>query len=505
MKLARKSGLTLLWAALLVSPVWLTSCSKNRATAGSAAGVSVPGTPSQFYTPQGAVYDVKYTDNTVRVDLPTIQKALKSVSDDGRVVIFDASDSRLGGLKEGKVLFLEHLGVRRIIGVQKQGSQIAIATDSAALTDFIQDGRIEFSAPMDFHAPHAEVTQPFRGVRPLSNVWNWTRTPGIVYADVGEACGNPEESRAGLQLKGEVDSWEFEVEGEPEAGNLLFCFNAIKKLASLSASVKAKGELEHINTAFKAVIHGGKMDDFEYSSPIEGKLKVTWAALTSSAGAGIGEGRLKFPPFWKQVIDVDGLPFLLQANGNLIFTPGFGGKHDAAEGGFEVTYKGTGGLSVHGQQSSPEGQMSGEPTPEKTTAESLAPHGVVVAVAAPKVALSLGTESFAEALKEVAPKGFLDKAAEALEGGPFARLFKSVKENFFNIEGAAFVQLVTEFDYAGSGPMSIVPCSMTHLNLTGQAGVDATLLAFKAGSPHVDLFKISKVNRDPDIDACGQK
>ncbi|MGH9763413.1 MAG: hypothetical protein ACREDR_30765, partial [Blastocatellia bacterium] len=352
---------------------------------------------------------------------------------------------------------------------------------------------------------HADAIPPFFGAQPLSRIWNWTRMPGVVYADAGEACGNPQESRVGLQLKGEVASWEFEVEGEPEGNNLLFCFNATKKLASLSASVKAKGELEHINTVFKAVIHGGKMDDFEYSSPIEGKLKVTWAALTSSAGAGIGEGRLKFPPFWKQVIDVDGLPFLLQANGNLIFTPGFGGSHDAAEGGFEADYSGTGGLSVHGDKSSPEGQMSGEPTLEKTTAESLAPHGVVVAIAAPKVALSLGTESFAAALEQVAPQGFLDKAAEALEGGPFAELFKSVKENFFNIEGAAFLQLVTEFDYAGSGPMSIVPCSMTHLNLTGQAGVDATLLALKAGSPHVDLFKVSKVNRDPDIDACGKK
>lgn len=486
----------LLLATVLLSAAWLFACAKSEVTGNSSEGASVAGMPSQFYAPQKVVYSVKYTANTVRVDLPTAQKAIRSVSQDGRVVIFDAFDPRLANLKQGDVLLLEHLGVRRIIDVQKQGSRIAVATDSAGLPDFIQDGNIEFSAPINFHAQHAQMNL-------LGNLWDSIRPQGVVYAQ-GE-CGNPNEARAGLQFKGEVDEWEFEVEGEPEENNLLLCLNAAKKLTLLTASVKIKGELENVNAAFKAAIRGGKVSDFEYSSPIEGKITAAWAALTTGAGAGIGESRLKAPPWWKQVIDVDGIPFLLKVNGNVIFKPGFGGAHDAAEGGFEVDYKGSGGLSIHGQQSTPEGQMSGEPSLQKTTAESMAAHGVVLAIAAPKVTLSIGTDSFEEALKEVAPQGFLDKAAEVLEQGPFASLFKSVKENFFNVEGAAYVQLVTEFDYAGSGPLSIVPCSMTHLNLTGQAGADATLLALKMESPHVDLFKVSKVNREPDIDACGKK
>jgi hypothetical protein len=493
-------------ATVLLSLLWVSSCAKNNPTSGpsgeSSGGAPVAGTPAQFYTPRGAVYNVKYTDNTVRVDFPTAQKAIRSVSHDGRVLILDASDPRLANLTVGKVLLLEHLGVRRIIGVQKQGSQIAIATASTSLADFIQDGQIKFSAPSDFRARHAERLSP-SNMNPLARLWNAIQLDQVVHADM--QCGNPAEAAVGLYLKGEVDNWEFEVQGEPEGKELIFCFNAGKKLASLTASVMAKGKLENVNTSFNAVVQGGKMQDFEYSSPISGDLNVKWAALTSAAGAGIGESRIKFPPFWKQVIDVDGLPFLLQANGNLIFTPGFGGAHDAAAGGFEVTYDGTGGLNIHGQTSAPEGQMSGEPNVEKTTSESMAAHGVVVAMAAPKVSLSLGTESFAEALEEVAPKGFLDKAAEALESGPFASLFKSVKKNFFNIEGGAYLQLVTEFDYAASGPLSIVPCTMTHLNLTGQAGADATFLAVKAETPTVNLFKVSKVNRDPDIDACGKK
>ncbi|MGE5326120.1 MAG: hypothetical protein ACM3NO_03710, partial [Deltaproteobacteria bacterium] len=78
-------------------------------------------------------------------------------------------------------------------------------------------------------------------------------------------------------------------------------------------------------------------------------------------------------------------------------------------------------------------------------------------------------------------------------------------EDFFKLEGAAYVQLVTEFDYAGSGPMSLVPCSMTHFNFYAQAGADAQVGLVKGESPHFDIYKTQKTIRDPDVDACGQK
>jgi dihydrodipicolinate synthase/N-acetylneuraminate lyase len=74
----------------------------------------------------------------------------------------------------------------------------------------------------------------------------------------------------------------------------------------------------------------------------------------------------------------------------------------------------------------------------------------------------------------------------------------------FKTEGGAYVQLVTEFDYAGSGPMSIVS-SMTHLNFYAQAGADATLLGTTAESPKLNLNEVKKTKREPDIDACGAK
>ena len=89
----------------------------------------------------GTVFQVKYTPATVRIDLPAVQKSLTSVSDDGRVLVFDSGDARLHQLKQGSVLFLEHLGVRRVDAVNIQGSQVAVLTDTAACQTWCRTGR----------------------------------------------------------------------------------------------------------------------------------------------------------------------------------------------------------------------------------------------------------------------------------------------------------------------------------------------------------------------------
>lgn len=94
MKRQKKTG-RLLLATMIFAMGWLSSCSKNAATSGSSGGASIAGTPAQFYTPPGAIYDVKYTDNTVRIDLPTVQKVLRSVSSDGQIFLFDGTDPQI--------------------------------------------------------------------------------------------------------------------------------------------------------------------------------------------------------------------------------------------------------------------------------------------------------------------------------------------------------------------------------------------------------------------------
>jgi hypothetical protein len=488
--------------ALCVAPLLASCGSGNHRTAEQAAAVA--GTPAQFYAPPGAVYDVKYTPNTVRIDLSTVQKTLKSVSSDGRIFLFDAGDPKIGQLTAGKVMFLEHIGVLRVTGVAHKGSQVVVVTAPAGLPDFIQDGKIHFSMPVNFRQMRTQLQPEPERQRFVTDLGGWLGPLQPVYAS-----GPGAQGLIALSTNGQVNGWNYTVSGSAGGSGLSLSMDAGKSLAGLTAKIHAQGDLNNVNTQFDAAVQGGKMTDLQYQTPVQGELHVTWAVLTDGPNGGIGEARLQLPPLAKDVIDIYGLPFLFKVDEALIFKPGFGGNKDAAQGGFDLTFDGNGGMNIQGSQQTAEGKMDAQPSLEKTTAESLAAHGVVLAINAPKISVSLGTESIKEAIQSLVPSALLDKGADLLKGAldslGLSGAVKAAPDDFFNVQGSAYVQLVTEFDYAGSGPLSIVPCSMTHLNFYGQAGAGAQLLAIQAQSPTVNFNETKITFRDPDIDACGKK
>lgn len=471
---------------------------------GKVTGGATDAAPTSFFTPSGAVYDVKYTPNTVRIDLPTVRKTLKSVSSDGQIFLFDSTGPQIRGLATGKVLFLEHIGALRVTGVANKDAQVVVVTAPAGLTDFIQDGKIRFSMPVDFRQMRSALAPESRWPSFLPTLGGWLGPLEPVYASGGAAT-----SLIGLSTNGQANGWNYTASGSAGGNALSLSLDAGKDLTGLTAKIHAQGDLSNVNLGFNAVIQGGKMSDFEYQTPLQGKLHVTWTVLINGDNSGIGEDRLQLPPLAKDVIDVYGLPLLFKVDEALIFKPGFGGKKDAAQGGFDLTFDGNGGLNIQGAQKSAEGKMDAQPSLEKTTAESLAPHGVVLAVNAPKISVSLGTDSIKEAIQSVVPGALLDKGADMLKGAlsnlGLSGAVKATSDDFFNVQGSAYVQLVTEFDYTGSGPLSIVPCSLTHLNFYGQAGAGAQLLALQAQSPSVNFNETKQTFRQPDIDACGQK
>ena len=503
MKRRRKSTTAATLASiLLLSGAFLSSCSKKNQSGSSSGGATIAGTPAQFYTPKDAVYDVKYTDQTVRIDFPTVQKTLRAVSPDGSAMVFDSADARLQGLAVGKVLFLEHLGVRKIIDVEKQGSQVGLITDAASLPDFIQDGHIKFTAPMNAAGAHAEVFSPREPGSAIEKLGALLFEPRLAYADT------PNKASIGLHAQGKVDDWEFEASATRKSDGINMTLSATKDLKGLKAKVTASGDVSKVSSSFDASVQGGKVQSFQYNTPLKGSLHVTWAAISMDQNVGIGESRLKLPPLAKDVIDVYGLPFLFQINANLIFKPGFGTPHDAASGGFDLDYDGAGGLIVQGSQSSTNGNMQANPSVQNTTSESLAAHGVVLAVNAPKISLSIGTDSFKEALNQLLPQTVTSWSwFQQLQQKLFSKKLSDQKGpgDFFKINGGAYVQLVEEFDYAASGPLSLVPCRVTDFNMYAQAGADAQVLAIQAKSPSVEWFKSTKRWRNPDSDICGPK
>jgi hypothetical protein len=421
--------------------------------------------------PSAAQSSLQWTKNTVVVDGNTAQNALTSVSTDGHVLVFNTSDTRIVHLTAGQVLLLEDLGARRVLGTLRQGPITAVATNAAALTDFIQDGTIQF--PNNSHQPTILDQQ------------DTSFGPGMDH------------------LAGEVNDWHYTVKGDNNNNDLDFSFDAAKHLSGLDASVKGAGHLENSGFSFMADIHGAKLQKLFFTASVEGSLKVNWNVITSGANSGIGERRLRLPSFFKEIFVANHLPFLYEINGNLIFIPGLGGKKDAVSGGFEVAFNGKGGFTASSKDSAPIKEMKASPkSVEKVTTSALAPHGIVLAVNAPKIAFSFGTTSFMEAVHSSIPAALKNShSADGFE--PRLSTFLSKEDpDFFRTQGGAYVQWVNEYDYTGSGPMSVVPdCATTHFNLIASGGVDAKLFGLD-GKGTFDLYSNKSTKTDPDVPAC---
>lgn len=414
---------------------------------------------------------VQWTKNAVVIDGNTAQSALVSVSTDSHVLVFNTSDARIVNLAAGQVLVLEDMGARNVLGTLRQGPLTAVVTNAAALTDFILSGTIQF--PTNSSAPT------------ILNQQDTNFGPGMDH------------------LTGEVNEWQYTVKADTDNNNLDFSFDAEKHLNGFDAAVKGNGHLENSGFSFMANINGGKLQQLFFTAPIEGTLQVNWAAKTNGANSGIGERRLRLPSFFKEIFVANHLPFLYEINANLIFIPGLGGQKDAVSGGFQVAYKGKGGFTATPKQSAPVAQMNAAPqSVEKVSSSALAPHGIVLALNAPKVAFSFGSASFMEAVNQLAPNAIKNsRSADAFEPR-LAQFLSKNQADFFQTEGGAYVQWVDEYDYTGSGPMSVVPdCTTTHFNLIASGGVDAKLLGINNKSTF-DLFKKNSTTVNPDVPAC---
>jgi len=147
----------------------------------------------------------------------------------------------------------------------------------------------------------------------------------------------------------------------------------------------------------------------------------------------------------------------------------------------------------------------------RAQASAAAPAGGSVSTA-PALAVGGSTASSGAPAGTVSAPGLtmnmaaaLSYALGAITGVLFLVLEPYKNNRFVRFHAIQSIQLVTEFNYAGSGPLSIVPCSMTHLNFFAQAGADARLFGLKGESPSAKIRETKLTFREPDIDACGQK
>lgn len=425
----------------------------------------------------------RYTAQTIRID----PAALLGISHDAHALVLNNSDKCVASLKTGSVIYFKHLGVLKVVkvkpltrgqlaGLSTLGG-VAVAVSSAALTDFINDGTFQV-----FSQKLADASEP-------GGAWKQ-----------GE---EPDEPLGG------DGGWKYKVGGSGTD----YSFTAFKENNGLSASVTGHGQMTNVGYNFLAVIHGAKLQQATFTAPLEGTLDVDWIATTTASGQGIGESRLRMPAMHSGLVDsADDIPLLFQVYANLIFKPGFGEKA-AAQGHFKITYKGEGGIDG---SSAINHSLDVTPDISSTTSSAKAPHGAVVAINAPKFALSLSTVSFLWALDARMPGALNAKGADLADSlqsqlGSYVKpdLMPPSTDKLFEVRRAVYVMWVSTVSYAGAGMLAMLPCQQYYQNYLASAGMDKDMLGSISGSipPEngVEVFKKDGVSAIPSIAGCYPK
>jgi hypothetical protein len=195
----------------------------------------------------------------------------------------------------------------------------------------------------------------------------------------------------------------------------------------------------------------------------------------------------------------------------LIIKPAISGGKEYSRGAFRITYDGTQGFKAKQGNIDTDGNVSGDiKLLETQNISSLAPLGMVVAFAAPRIELTLGTSKLfkGEDMADAAEKA--DMIAETLikkawgeEGlqklhdrvGDFS--MKKVAENALRSDAAGFVEVITSTGMSHTGMSAIVPCTRTDIHLMVKVGASVQAFGQDVGKVGTEIFKKDYENVNP--------
>jgi hypothetical protein len=471
--------------------VLMSGCSKKQTAEHN--GIPVARPFKDLRQLPGTIAEVTLTNNTVRIDETTTHRILKSVGSNGDVFVFDNSDKRIQDLHEGQILLLDDVAVRKVSAVARKDNLIIVGTNYASLTDFIQQGQLKWTAPIKFGSLFSRVsTLPESPRHPPST---WFIPDGTVYAAGTE-----------LSYSGKVDGWDANMSVTPSSNRLDITFKVSKSFQGMNVMTSANGFLKDFLSSADIQVAQGDLSNFSYNATnLNGEVNVDYAATRDGDAAGIDKPNISLPALAKIPMPIDGIPFMLTINANLILKPGFGAKKEAASGSFKITYNGDEGFQVKGGTPQSSSNIDGDGTIGKITTASLAPHGIVIGVAAPKITLSLGMQSAMDVLQQAFPSGLADSLSDFLANSSAGKWAKKQMNSSFKTEAAAYVQTVAVGTMASEGSLGMIPCKLTRLLLQFQAGADIYLLGQKGADKDLIIAKKEFVVREPDINACGDK
>jgi hypothetical protein len=508
---------------IMLCPLCLVCSCKNSVAGASthqagsppAAG---PPSPAQQGSERGSgSAHVTYLPNVHVVEQEEGMKAIKGISTDGESLVLDASDPKLASLKAGDVLVIKGYIARKILASEIQGPEIVIVTENAALTDAVQDGHITLSAPVRFGDLQAENTEP----KPLGD-WLDRLTPPVYAQSTADNVRNVIKQKGkdayGNIVNGihgqEIAGWTTDFYTTPADGHIDIHLKLTKSVGGFIAIVTGEGNVSNFDMDSDIGVEHTKYDKINMGlKNLNGMMNFKWEVATDTPGARTGDDRINLPaaieiPLYQYL---DGLPLCLDISSALILRPALSGGKEYSRGAFRINFSGYQHFSGAKGNIDANGNVTGDiQFLEGQNISALAPMGMVVAFAAPRIELSFGlTKIFPhEGLEWVADK--VDKVANYVAKKYLspevytqftAKLGKDViskgVKSVTQSDATAFFEMVTSAGMSNSGMSAIAPCTRHDIHLWGKVGVSAQLMGIGVGSTTKDIYKKDFTRIDP--------
>jgi hypothetical protein len=200
----------------------------------------------------------------------------------------------------------------------------------------------------------------------------------------------------------------------------------------------------------------------------------------------------------------------------MIIHPAISGGKQYSRGAFRITYDGYQNFRIKEGTIEPEGKVTGDiQFLEGQNISALAPFGMVVAFAAPRIELTFGTSKvldigiLGDMPEEVAK--WVDSAAVAMAGRLFGseglnRLQASLGGNLslsqavsnaLASDAAGYIELVSSTGMSHTGMSAIAPCTRHDLNVVVKVGASGQAFGQQIGKVGTEIFKRHVVRIDP--------
>lgn len=465
---------------------------------------------------------VRYQPRAKVVERAEVLATLAAISSDRTTLLFTRPGGTLAALAAGDVLVVKGLLARRVLAVEREGELLAVLTGPVSLGEVIRDGRIAVDAPLRFTAGTARAGPPARADA-------WARAlelalPSAHAQDAGRRMVDLFEGvrgAGGTVLGPVLSGWRTTYTATPSPNRLDLALRMTKDVGGFVAKIDATGHLTDFDVSSRLDVQQGVVERLEVAHRrMNGVLNVTWQVAKDSPGRYTERDRIKLPgaiqvPLYQLL---DGFPLFLEVGGAIIVQPAITGGKQYSHGSFRVTYDGTQHFQARPGTIDAEGNVTGDIVfLEDRTLSAAAPLGMVIALAAPRIELTIDPlKALDEIQGALSAQKLIAKAAgdadrwaarlteKALgkEGAAALReatggLSMGAAADAMKSNAAAYIQLISTSAMSSSGMSAITPCTRNDVKMTVSVGTTAQAFGQEVARADETIFERTLERIDP--------